>query len=81
MEHLDMFGAEICEDDYVAGIYGTEFGVFKVNKCAPKTLTMRNVLAKSKRGRERNHRRYAKDLIKLSELQEKAILVKILKGT
>lgn len=78
MKHLDKFGDEISVDDYVGAVYFSEIAIFKVVKQTPKMVNLTRLRKPGVKSREQTYRRYACDLIKLSDAQEKALLLTLL---
>lgn len=80
MKQVDILGFDVAAGDYVCGNYGSnELGIFRVVKCTAKMLVLIHYKADTgfQRRKPRQHRRYAKDMIKLSSDQVKALEVKI----
>jgi hypothetical protein len=77
MTHLDKFCAEVDVGDYVCGSYSNGLAVFRVVDITPKMIKIQHYLGKT----ERSIRScYARDVIKLTELQEQSLLMEVLKG-
>jgi hypothetical protein len=80
MKQVDILGFEIAADDYVCGNYGSnELGIFRVERLTEKMMILIHYKADTgfQRRKPRQHRRYARDMIKLSSDQVKALEVKI----
>jgi hypothetical protein len=77
--HIDKLGFEVAVGDFVCGYYGNNIEFFKVVKLTPKMICLHYYKAKPRKGAApRLHRRYAQDMIKLSEEQTKRLVFKVL---
>lgn len=79
MEHFDKFDAKVSVGDYVLGAYGNMIdglGVFEVIDVSPKMIKIRYIKGKTNRSIKQV---YARHMIKLSKLQEKSMLMTVLR--
>ena len=76
MIHLDMLGYEVVLDDYVCGPYNNVLGIFKVIDLTPKMLKVQHFKGKTYRS---IRAAYARDVIRLTDEQAKAIIYKVIK--
>lgn len=80
MKQVDMLGFEVAADDYVCGNYAAnEVGVFRVLRLTEKMLVLVHYKADTgfQKGKPREHRRYATELIKLNDEQLEGLAVRI----
>ena len=76
MIHLDMLGLEVSDGDYVCAAYNYKLTIFKVVDLSNKMIKIQPLQGKTARSIRAV---YARDIIRLTDDQAKAIIYKIMK--
>jgi len=76
MIHLDMLGLEVSDGDYICAAYNYKLTIFKVVDVTNKMIKVQPLQGKTRRSIRTT---YARDIIRLTDDQAKAIIYKVIK--